>query len=147
MDNEKNIQIRQGTIDDEEQISELMQQLLGNPVADRKVYLKEALTSERYIAIVAENEGIIIGILDLWYFPDVGHGAALGIIMNFIVQEEFRKRGVGGKLFEEANRIAKELKLHELHVWTDFKNKDAIGVYKSHGFVNECLLLEKEFMR
>lgn len=146
MDSEINIQIRRGTIGDEDQISELMQELLGNPVADRKVHLKEALTSERYIPIVAECDGGIMGFLDLWHFPDVGHGAALGIIMNFIVREKFRNRGVGGKLLEEACRIAEELKLHELHVWTDFKNKDAIDVYKKHGFTHECLLLEREFI-
>ena len=145
MDNEKNIQIRIGTIDDEEQISELMQDLLGNPVAERKVHLEEALISDKYITIVAEFEGTLVGFLDLWSFPDVGHGATLGIIMNFIVREKFRKRGVGGKLLEEANKIAKEMNLHELHVWTDFKNKDAINVYKKHGFTNECLLLEREF--
>ncbi len=95
--------------------------------------------------LVAEVYEDIVGFLDILNFPDIGHGATLGIIENFIVLDSHRKMGIGGKLLEESFEIARNQKFHELHVWTEFKNKNAIEMYKKNGFTNENLLLEREF--
>ena len=135
--------VRKAVIGDLEQIADLLQELLGEPVAERKSHFENALASNNYIPLVAEVEGKIAGFLDIWYFPDVGHGATLGLIVNFIVADNFRREGIGSMLLSESIKIAKEKRFHELHVWTGFQNKDAISVYKKHGFTNESLLLEK----
>jgi len=140
-----NVTVRQATKKDIDQISKLMQELLGDPVFDRKIIFDEAFAQENYMPLVAKVDEIIVGFLDIWYFPDVGHGAKLGIIENFIVSPKYRKMGIGGKLLEEGVKIAKKEKFHELHVWTEFKNENAIKMYKKHGFTNENLLLEREF--
>ena len=140
-----NVNIREAKMKDFEQINELMQDLLGDPIFKRKKVFDEALSSENYIPLVAEVNGDIVGFLDIWHFPDVGHGATLGVIENFIVSERYRKMGIGGKLLEEGVEIAKKQKFHELHVWTEFKNRNAIKMYKKNGFINENLLLEREF--
>ena len=122
-----------------------MQELLGDPIDERKNIFKEALSFKNYIPLVGEVNGNIVGFIDIWHFPDIGHGAKLGIIENFIVSGSHRKMGIGGKLLEESIKIAIKEKLHELHVWTQFKNENAIKMYKKHGFTNENLLLEREF--
>jgi ribosomal protein S18 acetylase RimI-like enzyme len=140
-----NVNVRQSTIEDIDQVSELMQELLGDPIFGRENIFKKSLSSKNYIPLVAEINGNIVGFLDIWHFPDVGHGAKLGVIENFIVTERHRKMGVGGKLLEESIKIARKEKFHELHVWTEFKNENAIKMYRKHGFINENLLLEREF--
>lgn len=137
--------IKRATRDDFNRIAELMQELLGDPVNERKSFFENALDSKNYVALVGEIKGNIAGFLDIWSFPDLGHGANLGLIGNFIVTKDYRKRGIGKMLIAEAMKIAKEKKFHEFHVWTDIKNKDAVKMYKKHGFTNEHLLLEKEF--
>lgn len=139
------VNIREATMNDFEQINELMQDLLGDPIFERKKVFHEALSSENYIPLIAEVSADIAGFLDIWHFPDVGHGAKLGVIENFIVSERYRKMGIGRKLLEESVEIARKQKFHELHVWTEFKNKNAIEMYKKNGFTNENLLLERQF--
>lgn len=53
--------------------------------------------------------------------------------------------GIGNKLIEESVKMARKENFIEFHVWTEFKNENAIKIYKKHGFTNESLLLEKEF--
>lgn len=139
------VNVRPANSDDIKQISELMQELLGNTINERESIFKDALSYNNYVALVAEIDENIVGFLDIWCFPDVGHGANLGLIGNFIVSKRYRKMGIGSKLMEESMKIAREKKFHEFHVWTDTKNKDAIEMYKKHGFTREWLLLEKEF--
>lgn len=141
------MEIRKAIKEDFIQISSLMQELLGNPVFERKGYFEEALSSENFEALVAEIDDEVVGYLDIWIFPDVGHGANLGLIVNFIVDERYRKKGIGSKLLEESLRVAEDKKFHEFHVWTGFDNEKAKKVYKKYGFTNESLLLEREFNR
>ena len=138
------INIRQARLDDFEQVSVLLQELIQDPLNDRKNFFQNALTSETYVGLVAEKDGEIIGFLDIWHFPDPGHGAVLGIIPSFIVSKNYRKMGIGDRLLEEAVKIAKQRKFREFHVWTENENKIAIDLYKKHGFTNESLVLERE---
>ena len=145
MQEESDVEIKRASEEDIKGINKLMQVLLGDPIKDRKAYFARAMVSDNYSALIAVKVNEIVGFLDMWSFPDVGHGADLGIIMNFIVAEKFRNKGIGSNLLQEAIKLADERELHELHVWTDFKNEAAIKTYKNLGFINECLLLEREF--
>ena len=139
------VQIRRATLNDIEEIEALLQELIGDPLNDRTRFYKDAFSSEDYVGLVAEKEGDIIGYVDLWGFPDPGHGAVLGVILNFIVSKEHRKKGIGDSLLKEAVRVAEKRNFREFHVWTEFRNEVAIRLYKKHGFTNESLVLEREF--
>jgi ribosomal-protein-alanine N-acetyltransferase len=95
--------------------------------------------------LIAESRDEVVGYIDLLGFPDPGHGARLGIILSFIVSENFRKTGIGDRLLEGAVEEAKKRGFREFHVWTEFENEVAKAIYRKHGFVNESLVLEKEF--
>ena len=145
MDDLKNVQIRKATLDDVDKVEVLLQELIGEPLGDRRKFFREALSSEDYAGLFAELEGEIVGYVDLWGFPDPGHGAVLGVILNFIVSKDHRKIGIGDRLLEEAVKEAEKRNFREFHVWTEFENEAAKAIYKKHGFVNESLVLEREF--
>lgn len=141
----KGMLVRKATLDDMEKVEVLLQELIGDPLLNRRKYFIKALSSENYKGFLAEKDNEVIGYVDLWGFPDPGHGAVLGIILNFIVSKDYRKMGIGDRLLEEAVKEAEKRDFKEFHVWTEFENEAAKAIYRKHGFVNESLVLEREF--
>jgi ribosomal protein S18 acetylase RimI-like enzyme len=139
------VRIRRAKLDDMEEIEILLLELIGEPKGERRKFFIKALSSEDYAGFLAEKNGEIIGYVDLWGFSDPGHGAVLGVIPSFIVSKEHRRKGIGDLLLEEAVKEANRRKFKEFHVWTEFENETAKAIYKKHGFVNESLVLEREF--
>ncbi len=139
------ILVRKATLDDMEKVEVLLQELIGDPLLDRRKFFIKALSSENYMGFLAELEGEIVGYVDLCGFPDPGHGAVLGVVLNFIVSKNYRKMGVGDRLLEEAVKEAEKREFRECHVWTEFENEAAKAIYRKHGFGNESLVLEREF--
>jgi GNAT superfamily N-acetyltransferase len=117
------------------------------PTSDRIRVLTRSLRRSNYSLYVAEEERRLLGFVDLWVFPDFAHGGKMGIIQNLFVDRTFRRRGIGGLLMRRVTRRASELKLKELHVWTTFRNRAAISLYRKHGLTRKSLLLEREFER
>ncbi|UCG70406.1 MAG: GNAT family N-acetyltransferase [Thermoplasmata archaeon] len=139
------LQIRRATLQDMEEIEVLLQELIGNALVDRRKFFIKAFSSENYAGLLAECGKEAVGYVDLWGFPDPGHGAVLGVILNFIVLKDHRKKGIGDRLLEEAVKEAKRRDFKEFHVWTEFENEPAKAIYRKHGFTNESLVLEREF--
>lgn len=48
--------------------------------------------------------------------------------------EEYRKLGIGSKLFNKFKEICKENKINELKVIASYQNTNAINFYKKNGF-------------
>jgi len=117
------------------------------PTYERIRVLRRSLRRSDYFLYVAEEETRILGFADLWVFPDFAHGGKMGIIQNLFVDRRFRRRGIGDLLMRRVTRRASELKLKELHVWTTFRNRAAISLYRKHGLTRKSLLLEREFER
>lgn len=139
------VQIRRAKFDDMEEIEVLLQDLIGDPKEERRKFFIKALSSEDYAGFLAEKNGKIVGYVDLWGFSDPGHGAVLGVIPSFIVSKENRRMGIGDLLLEEAVKEAERRDFKEFHVWTEYENEIAKSIYRKHGFVNESLVLEREF--
>ena len=95
---------------------------------------------ERYehpaIELVAEDDGAIVGLLDVEYETPAladrpGHG---GMIWHLAVHPDHQRRGIAAALLEEAERRSRERGLERLEAWT----RDDAHVqrwYESHGFV------------
>jgi ribosomal protein S18 acetylase RimI-like enzyme len=139
------VRVRKASLGDMDKIEVLLQELIGDPLGERRKNFIKALSSEDYMGILAESDGKVMGYVDLWGFPDPGHGAVLGVILNFIITKEHRKKGIGDLLMEEAVKEADKRNFKEFHVWTEFENEAAKAIYRKHGFVNESLVLEREF--
>jgi len=117
------------------------------PTSDRIRVLARSLHRSDYSLYVAEEKKRLLGFVDLWIFPDFAHGGTMGIIQNLFVDRTCRRRGIGDLLMRRVIRRASELKLKELHVWTTFRNRAAISLYRKHRLSRKSLLLEREFER
>jgi ribosomal protein S18 acetylase RimI-like enzyme len=138
------IKIREADLRDFNQIDSLCEELLGSSVGDREEMFRKALENRDYLCLVAEIKEEVVGFTDMWAFPDVSHGAYLAQIQNLVVTEKIRGKGIGTKLVEEMIGFFRKREYHELHVWTEKKNRVAIQLYKRLGFIKEQLLLEME---
>jgi ribosomal protein S18 acetylase RimI-like enzyme len=138
------LKIRKATMKDFDKIYSLSDELLGNPIGNRKMFFRMALNNKNYLCLVAELNKEVVGFIDMWSFPDVSHGAYLAQLQNLIVTKKLRGRGIATKLVKETIKIFKTKNYHELHIWTQKDNKVAIGMYKRCGLKDESILLEME---
>ena len=89
------------------------------------------------IELVADDDGEIVGLLDLEVEPEPGVLAERpgrgGMIWHLAVHPDHQRRGVAGALLEEAERRAREHGLERVEAWT----RDDAHVrrwYEAHGF-------------
>ena len=81
--------------------------------------------------LVAENKNEIIGLSFYWIRYSTWKGKFL-YLEDFIIKEEYRRSGVGSKLFEETIKISKHLSLNGM-IWQVLDwNKAAINFYKKY---------------
>ncbi len=106
--------------------------------------LKRSLENPNYDLFVGTAGGQVVGLLDLWSFPDFGEGSDLCVIQNLIVTSNFRRRGVAGALVEKALAQARRRRAREVHVSTTFRNKAALRFYRKHGFTKMHAWLERK---
>jgi GNAT superfamily N-acetyltransferase len=82
-----------------------------------------------YWFLVAEKEDKIIGLSFFWIRYSTWKGKFL-YLEDFVIKEEYRRHGIGSKLFEETIRICKQLNLNGM-IWQVLDwNSPAINFYK-----------------
>ncbi len=139
---ERIVDIRRARMSDLEAMQTVLEQLMNAQIEQRDLMWKESLNHPGYVAWVAEVDTALVGFVDLFVFPDVAHGFKIGLISNLVVDQNHQGRGLGERLLSEAIRHSKQQGARELHVWTSFDNKRAIGLYRKVGFADRALLLE-----
>ena len=75
------------------------------------------------IELVAVINNQIVGLLDIEYETEertvCSRGTGIGGMMwHLAVHPDFRRKGIGKKLFSEAERICKEIGLNRIEAWT-----------------------------
>jgi ribosomal protein S18 acetylase RimI-like enzyme len=139
-----NVEVRTAAPQDSEELVNLADKLVHlDDWSKREAMLKKSLEEPNCEIFVAEVEKKIVGFIELRVFPDFVEGAPIGIIQNIIVDENYRKLGIGSKLLQRAIEEAENLNAVEIHVWTEFDNQPAINFYTKHGFKKRAILLEK----
>src|SRR5579863_2745353 len=100
-----------------------------------------------YSAFVAENEGEIVGMALYYTKYSTWKGKAI-YLDDIIVNEKYRRYGIGGKLFEEVVKVCKAMGVRKMDWQVLDWNEPAISFYKkystvfSYEWVN-CTLHEK----
>lgn len=95
---------------------------------------------ERYekpaIELVAEQEGTIVGLLDLECESDglTDRPGAGGMIWHLATHPDRQRQGVASALLDEAERLARERGLVRLEAWTR-DDAPAWRWYERHGFI------------
>jgi GNAT superfamily N-acetyltransferase len=102
--------------------------------------IRQILKDKCHSLLLSETPDAVTGILHLIFYPDIVAGS-LNCHLNFLlVKEEYRKKGVGRRLLDEAVRLAKRQGVNEIHVDTIFE--DAAEFYRKYGFKDDGVWLE-----
>jgi len=140
-----NVEVRIAVTQDSDNIVRLADELIHlDDWSSREVMLKKSLQDPNCKIYVAEVDGKIVGFIETHVFLDFVEGAPIAIIQNVIIEENYRKLGIGSKLLQRVIEEAEKLNAVEIHVWTEFDNQQAIRFYTKHGFKKRALLLERE---
>lgn len=87
--------------------------------------------SSYYSCIVAEFEGEVVGFA-LYYMRYSTWNGKTVFLEDFLVDKEFRNRGIGELLFEEMLSISKKLKVRQMSWQVLDWNEGAIRFYKRY---------------
>lgn len=110
--------------------------------------------STRFLALRLERDESVLLLARLRSSPDAGHGLAAGfaqlypsfssvalapifILNDLFVADEYRQRGVGRRLLDEAAAYAVRAGAVRLEIATRHANHRALRLYESRGFVRD----------
>lgn len=98
-------------------------------------YFKNAIENDITLVAAVENKivGYLIGSLNTQNTYNIYSQAELE---NMCVLEQYRKLGIGTKLFNRFKEICKENNINGLKVVASYKNKNAINFYLKNGLIN-----------
>jgi len=133
------VNIREATIKDHEEVFDLIRQLMTSANMESPINqpssietFRQVIEEEKGTILVAEEDGQMLGLLTLSYPMAIRCGGIYSCIEEFIVTEQARGKGVGGKLIEAAIQKATEKDCYELQV--NRPSELGYPVYLRHGW-------------
>jgi ribosomal-protein-alanine N-acetyltransferase len=111
---------------DLDQVMELEKAIFSSPW--RRSFFLSDLNRSQGLALVAEDEGVILGYTVAW-------GTEETHLANLAVSEYERRKGVGGKLLGEVISFAQRTRAQSLYLEVRVSNTIARKFYADHGFV------------
>jgi uridine phosphorylase/GNAT superfamily N-acetyltransferase len=144
------ISVRPATPADARVISDLIAELaasMGETSPVTAVYSSDYLGFPGSGALLAEEDGQVIGLLSHSIRPNLFHAGNSATIEELVVSERARGRGVGSALLGSFLARLEAEGCAEVSVSTMPDNIGALRFYKSRGLADEALLLEKHFER
>lgn len=110
---------------------------LHNPptaIGDAGVW-RAMLEQSRRTVLVADDEGAVVGVVDLIVVPNLTHEARpWAIIENVAVAPKRRREGIATRIFEEAERLAIEAGCYKIQLISRGFRGAAHHFYESAGF-------------
>ena len=126
------LNIRKSVSSDLDSISNLLNQLGYNPQIDQIKNTIDSTTSEVYIA---EDSGIIVGLMSLIYFDYFPTTEKICRITSIVVDETQRNKGIGSKLIEFVKSEGKKRKCMGIEITTSTERHETHVYYEKLGFV------------
>ncbi len=132
--------IRRARIKDTDRIIELVSKL-GRPKPRNEQEIKHfAKTVQNYTSekkdkkmmmiLVAEIDSKVVGIVSLVFLPRLNRTTPEAWIPDFIVDQEYRNKGIGKELLKKCISIAKREKCWRIRLETGLSRKPAQRFYK-----------------
>ncbi len=145
MPSESKVIIRRATESDIARIVELYRQLVittsqaeqSQPTSSdnyRRVF-SQICRQTGYELMVAECDGEVVGTLVLLIMPNLSHNALpWALVENVVVDEKYRRQGIGRLLIEYAIVRAKTAGCYRIVLSSDIRRHEAHEFYRSLGF-------------
>ncbi len=143
------IHIREATAGDEADVIALVQQLahsIGEASPINEPFVTRFLSLPGSHVLLAEEEGRVVGLLSYSVRPNLYHAGDIGLIEELVVRQAHRGRGVGSALLSHVLQRLASAGCVEVSVATLSDNEPAKRLYRSHGLMDEALLLQKHFL-
>jgi len=87
--------------------------------------------------LVAEVEGNVVSTCTMAIVPNLTQGAMpYGLIENVVTHPDFRKRGLGTRVLQEALKIAWEAECYKVMLLTGRKDPATLRFYEQAGFLS-----------
>ena len=90
--------------------------------------LESELKNNNSLYFVAKNKNEIVGFIGIIKNVDFVE------ILNIVVKKDFRNKGIGNKLLQKIIEVVKEIKMQEIYLEVNEKNKNAIKLYEKNNF-------------
>ena len=119
--------IRRANVNDAKEISLLDDKMFEDSLSYDFIY-NDLLKNPFAYYFVYEDNNKIVGYINCWVSENTE-------ILNFCVEKEYQKRGIGNLLFAEVEKIANGVMTLEVRV----SNTNAINFYTKRGF-NKALI-------
>jgi GNAT superfamily N-acetyltransferase len=142
------IVIREAGPEDTPVIAVLIRELaeaVGESSSITETHVGEYLSFPGSHVLLAEEECQPIGLLSYAIRPNLYHAGNCALIEELVVTVSHRSRGVGGVLVSELLKRLAAAGCAEVSVSTMPGNEGARRFYRSHGFVDEYVYLERHF--
>jgi L-amino acid N-acyltransferase YncA len=117
------VNIREATINDQEEVFDLLRQLMTSATAESPINqpsaaetYRQVIDEEKGTVLIAEEDGKMLGLVTLSYPVAIRCGGIYSCIEEFIVTEQARGKGVGSGLLQAAIDKANEKGSYELQV-------------------------------
>jgi ribosomal protein S18 acetylase RimI-like enzyme len=130
------------------QFEDYLDELESTPEEERiskeklKSVLLEGFTDPKHIILVVEEESKLIGVSDFWIYPEFIHGGRSAYLNNLFITKQFRRVGIGSKLFSETIKKAKEMDAVAMHISVLPENIIAQNFYRKNGINWEIKMFE-----
>ncbi|MDO5532778.1 GNAT family N-acetyltransferase [Sutterella sp.] len=102
------------------------------PDAFARILGQQISDPNRY-CLVCEEEGHVLGVLNLRFEQQLHHAARVAEILEFVVSPKLRGRGVGRALLRKAEEVAREAGCVMLEITCGCDRLNAHKLYESEG--------------
>lgn len=140
------MQIRDCKIEDFDAILNLLHQLWPQKILHaeslRKVY-QRGTYSEHHRYICAIKDSKIVGFASLTVKGSLWQEGYLGHIDELVVDEPYRRQGIGARLLEHMIDLAKRMDCSRIEIDSAFPRTDAHKFYERRGFEKRAYLFSK----
>ncbi len=141
------MRMRTATSEDFDRICELLQQLWPDKKLDKRALkgvLIRALRSSQDVYLCVEIESAIVGFCTLAIRNSLWQEARIGTIAELIVDEAFRKRGIGTALLGTMIDKARQKGCTRIELDSAFDREAAHRFYEKSGFAKRAYLFSKD---
>ena len=97
---------------------------------------QEQLSSRHYYCLVYEYDNQVIGVLNLRFEGQLHHSECIAEIMEFAVDADYRRQGIGKEMFAHACEIAKDYNCTQMECASNQLRTGAHRFYVREGMHN-----------